>query len=178
MGNLSIAATAAAFALLLSGPVQAQSGDQNPCDLADPPYPLTEANRLDERRLAERFAGKTFVVQRRLLQNLPPPKKRSFERVMTYYFRPDGSLRTTCQHRRQPGSDLKPCEGFGPSASRSAENATDIATWRIDGGRMCWHRSKNERELCFFVHEADGRGYVRLDRGRRVSCFEGELTFN
>src|SRR5687767_14399315 len=108
---------------------------ENPCDVLEAPFPLTDSNRLDNRRLAERFEGKTFVVQRRLLQNLPPPKMRSFERVMRFYFRADGSMRTTCQHRRMPGSDLRPCDGFGPSESRSAENATDIAIWRINRGR-------------------------------------------
>jgi hypothetical protein len=149
----------------------------NPCELAEAAFPLTDANRLDDRRLAERFSGKTFVVHRRLLQNLPPPKTRPFERVMSFNFRSDQSLRVTCRQRKSPGSDLRPCGGFGPGATRGAENATDIAVWRIDRGRVCMQRSKNDRELCVFVHESGGRGYVRLDGGRRASCFEGEISF-
>jgi len=176
MKTLLLAAVLGAVTLTSAGTASAQSNPMerdNPCDVAAAPFPLTESNRLDERRLAERLDGKTFVVQRRLMQD----KRRSFERVMTYYFRSDGSLRITCQHRKHQGGDLNPCEGFGPSTSPSATNATDIATWRIDRGRVCWQRSRNDRDLCFFVHEADGRGYAQLDGGKRVSCFEGDLPF-
>lgn len=178
--RLAIVGLAIAVSTALAGTASGQSNPaerENPCDVSEAPFPLSHANRLDDRRLAERFEGKTFVIQRRLLQNLPPPKRRSFERVMTFFFRADGSMRATCQHRNRPGSDLKPCQGFGPSESRSAENATDIAIWRIHRGRICMHRSKNDRELCYFVHEQDGRGYVQLDGGRRVSCLEGEISF-
>ncbi len=176
MKGLFLAAVVGAASVTSAGTASAQSNPMerdNPCALPDPPFPLTEANRLDDRRLSERFDGKTFVVQRRLMQD----KRRSFERVLTYFFRSDGSLRIRCQHRKQPGGDLLPCEGFGPSESRDAANATDIATWRIDRGRICWQRSRNDRELCLFVHEADGRGYARLDGGKRVSCLEGDLSF-
>jgi hypothetical protein len=179
--NWSRIAVLGVFAL--AGPpemARAQSNPlerENPCDLAEAPFPLTDANRLDDRRLAERFLGKTFTVQRRLLQNLPPPKKRPFERVMTFNFRTDHSLRIICRQRRSPGSDLMPCPGFGPSDTRGEANSTDIAIWRINRGRICMQRSKNDRELCVYVHEADGRGYARLDGGRRASCLEGEISF-
>jgi hypothetical protein len=97
---------------------------------------------------------------------------------MTYFFRADGSLRITCRHRKEPGAALQACEQFGPAAGPSRDNTTDIASWRVTGGRICWHRTKNERELCFFVHEENGPGYVRHDGERRVSCLEGEISFN
>lgn len=174
---VALGAFALAASISAAGAQSNPAGRNNPCDFMEASFPLTDANRLDDRRLAQRFDGKTFVVQRRLIQNLPPPRKRSFERVMSFFFRSDQSLRMTCQHRKSPGTALLPCEGFGPSASPSASNATDIAVWRIHGGRICWQRTKNESEMCFFVHEADGRGYVRLDGGRRVSCFEGAISF-
>ena len=176
MKGLCLVVLAAAGLAASAGTASAQANPMerdNPCDVSDPPFPLTESNRLDDQRLAERLDGKTFVVQRRLMQD----RRRPFERVMTYYFRSDGSLRISCRYRKQEGGDLNPCEGWGPSSTLSAANATDIATWRIDRGRVCWQRSRNDRDLCFFVHEADGRGYARLDGGKRVSCFEGDLPF-
>ncbi len=138
----------AAAAFLLGGaPAAAQQ--QGRCQVADPPFQTTAANRVPGKELREWLPGKKIYVERRGAQ-----------RVNRYgfSFRSDGSVSFSCTT-----ANGRPCGRFNADSPA----ARDIGVWKLEGDVLVVTRTQ-------FAQDGRGEGRVTIHRdGGRYAAARG-----
>lgn len=138
-----------AAALFLLGGVPAAAQQQGRCQVADPPFQATSANRMTGKELREWLPGKRIVAERQGAQRV---------NRYSFLFRSDGSVLFSCV-----SANGRPCVRYNSDSPA----ARDIGVWKLEGDVLVLTRTQ-------FSQDGRSEGRVTFHRdGGRIAAARG-----